>query len=413
MVLCISIVADGFLPQVGNIFPLFLSHQTLHDAAARRSSSCSAATATTLDATEPFTLVQSDLRSLKRRIKSIVEKNVGSNDKTKAGSSNPLLQAAAREFFERRERAWRPSVVLLMARALAADDEDPSKVSSEDESFAKHLMLAEIVEMMSTAQFIHDDVIEDFQSKETGNVAHKTYDAQLGNKVSLLAGDFLLARASVELARLTNVAVVEIMGSSLENMCRGEIMHAQAYLEDKLNSTYYIDKVSLKTASLLSNACLSSALLRGFPVDSPQSKAASDFGHNIGIAYQITKDAMAYSTLTSLEVPSVATMNEVIVGLPPMALSSAKNPQLHDIIMSGFKEPGDVEDALRLVEEEDGMSMSTEMADRYINSALEAIQTSLPESGFKRGLTTMCNYVVQDDQKGLQRAEWRAQNKLD
>ena len=74
---------------------------------------------------------------------------------------------------------------------------------------------------------IHDDVLEDLEASENGNVAHRSYGGPLGNKVSLLAGDFLLARASVELAKLTNVAVVEIMGVSLENMCRGEIMQAQ------------------------------------------------------------------------------------------------------------------------------------------------------------------------------------------
>lgn len=409
LVLCFSTLTYG-LKLFGHRLHIFpLSYQALHNPAAKSSQYCKVfgtATAVQDAATEPFSLVQSDLRNLKRRIKTLVESNVGSNDKTKAGSSNPLLQAAAREFFERRERAWRPSVVLLMARALTADGDNDE--SSNDEAFAKHLMLAEIVEMMSTAQFIHDDVLEDFQSKEIGNVAHKTYDAQFGNKISLLAGDFLLARASVELARLTNVAVVEIMGSSLENMCRGEIMHAQAYLEDKLNSTYYIDKVSLKTASLLSHACLSSALLRGFPVESSCSKAASDFGLNIGIAYQIKKDTMAYQALTSPEeVPSVATMNEIIVALPPLALSSAKNPMLYDIIMRGFGEPGDVECALRLVEEEDGIRMSTELARRHVNSALKSIQSTLPESEYKRGLTTMCEYVVQDEQIGLQRAEWR------
>ena len=56
----------------------------------------------------------------------------------------------------------------------------------------------------------------------------------MGNKVCILAGDFLLARSSVALAQLTNVDVVEIIGTSLENMCRGEIMQAQAFLEDKL-----------------------------------------------------------------------------------------------------------------------------------------------------------------------------------
>jgi len=58
-----------------------------------------------------------------------------------------MLKQAAREFFERRERAWRPGVVLLMARAL-----DAGYTDEDGEAIKKQLQLAEIVEMMSTAQ---------------------------------------------------------------------------------------------------------------------------------------------------------------------------------------------------------------------------------------------------------------------
>ena len=51
---------------------------------------------------------------------------------------------------------------------------------------------------------IHDDVLEDAEHITNGNIAHRMYSANLGNKVSVLAGDFLLARCSVELARPLN-----------------------------------------------------------------------------------------------------------------------------------------------------------------------------------------------------------------
>jgi geranylgeranyl pyrophosphate synthase len=125
-----------------------------------------------------------------------VDRQIGSNDKTLEGSTNPLLQEAAREFFERRERAWRPGTVLLLARALAASDEAaaaakagagaPGAAQSEQrcKPNAKQLQLAEIVEMMVTAQVIHDDVLEDMEMAEAGNVAHRMYSSALGNKVS-------------------------------------------------------------------------------------------------------------------------------------------------------------------------------------------------------------------------------------
>merc|ERR1712124_141477 len=99
----------------------------------------------------------------------------------------------AREFFERRERAFRPAVVLLVARAVESTEKG-KPVS------ARQCLLAEIVEMMCTATIVHDSVLEDDEESMLGNVAHRTYSQNAGNKVSVLAGDFLLARCSVALA---------------------------------------------------------------------------------------------------------------------------------------------------------------------------------------------------------------------
>ena len=104
-------------------------------------SSCSSSSVASARTVKPFEIVRTDLRELKTQIKQLVERHVASNDKTREGSTNPLLQEAAREFFERRERAWRPGTVLLMARALMEDAENQAMG-------AKQLKLAEIVEMM-------------------------------------------------------------------------------------------------------------------------------------------------------------------------------------------------------------------------------------------------------------------------
>jgi len=354
--------------------------------------------------------VKEDLRKLKRRIKELVENNVGSSDKTKEGSTNPMLKQAAREFFERRERAWRPGVVLLMARALDAG------ITDEDgEALMKQRMLAEIVEMMSTAQVIHDDVLEDLEASENGNVAHRSYGGPLGNKVSLLAGDFLLARASVELAKLTNVAVVEIMGVSLENMCRGEIMQAQARVEDKLNTTYYTETVSLKTASLLAEACKCTALLRGDGRSSPNADAAFEFGINLGIAYQISADIVSFNGLVKAHLDgdeeggalTPETMSLLVTALPPFALAAEldKTGELSEMAHRSFSEAGDVAAAIAAVEAAGGVALATEMAEGHITRARTAA-AMLPDSVFKEGLHVMADYIVEEDQKGLQRAEW-------
>ena len=315
-----------------------------------------------------------------------MDRQIGSKDKTMEGSTNPLLKDAAREFFERRERAWRPGTVLLLARALgasaeaaAAEEGDAPGISEgQCKPNAKQLQLAEIVEMMATAQVIHDDVLEDMDVADAGNVAHRMYSSELGNKVSLLAGDFLLARSSVQLARLTNTEVVSIIGTSLENMCRGDVMAAMATPEDHLSLAYYFETVSLKTASLLADACRCTAILAGHSSDSEAAAAAWRYGHHLACSYQITADIAAYraglaaaaaaaaatTTAPSMEkkssdgasAPQPADAKSLLLAigaLPPFVLAAADVPSLHAFALaaaSGEDEEGAAAKAVEILQ---------------------------------------------------------------
>ena len=174
-----------------------------------------------------------------------------------SGRSHPLLQEAAREFFERRERAFRPAVVLLVARAVESTEKG-KPVS------ARQCLLAEIVEMMCTATIVHDSVLEDDEESMLGNVAHRTYSQNAGNKVSVLAGDFLLARCSVALSQLGDLTVVELMATALESIVQGGVLKAQARQAGVAPS---LDDYQVGSAErpLNADASRSAAILAGSP----------------------------------------------------------------------------------------------------------------------------------------------------
>lgn len=87
-------------------------------------------------------------------------------------------------------------------------------------------------------------------------------------QVAVLAGDYLLARASVLLARLGDVQVVEIMATALDSLVQGEIMQLKMDPEKMLDISQYLKKSYYKTASLITNACKSCAILGGHEFDS-------------------------------------------------------------------------------------------------------------------------------------------------
>ena len=86
------------------------------------------------------------------------------------------------------------------------------------------LRLAEITELIHTASLLHDDVIDEADTRR--GVA--SVNSVFGNKLAVLAGDFLLARASICLARLRDVPVVECMSTIIEHLVRGEVQQMRS-----------------------------------------------------------------------------------------------------------------------------------------------------------------------------------------
>merc|ERR1719223_797075 len=138
---------------------------------------------------------------------------------------------------------------MLLSRALTSNNNDTSSTQQQQQQqdlLRAQRRLAEISEMIHTASLFHDDVIDDADTRRGSPAVHKVF----GNKMAILAGDYLLARSSVYLARLRNVEVYESMSLIIEHLVRGEVMQInKAYNESPMK--YYLRKNFYKTASLM------------------------------------------------------------------------------------------------------------------------------------------------------------------
>jgi geranylgeranyl pyrophosphate synthase len=257
--------------------------------------------------TDPFALVQGQLNDLTG--------NIGELLRT-AGDS-PVLDAVATYFFQSGTRAkhFRPSVVLLVGRATAAHSDQQQDVANESQQ-----RLAEIAEMIHTASLLHDDVIDESderRGKASGNAA-------FGNKVAVLAGDFLLARASMTLARLRNTEVVEVVSLVIEELVQGELLQIRvgSGSADGLNPEellqLYLRKNYLKTGSLIANAAKASAMLGEHSEEVCMS--AYNYGRHLGLAFQLMDDALDFKASAEALVRP-ATLN--LFSLVPALLNKA------------------------------------------------------------------------------------------
>ena len=258
--------------------------------------------------------------------------------------TTPSLNKIAKYFFEVNGKRIRPAIVLLMARAmrrgLIGDEKDGGGEDVDGEGgsggatvptpidlaevngkrkgsryrdeldvlLPTQHRLAEIAEIMHTASLLHDDVIDEGETRR----GVPTVNAMYGNKFAILGGDFLLARASVAMGRLRNHDVTELMSMIIEHLVKGEILQLKtppaftpssasasssasgvvapsatsldAHLSRYLTKTYY------KTASLIANSCHSVSLLAAHPT--PLQTIAYEYGRSLGLAFQVIDDIL-------------------------------------------------------------------------------------------------------------------------
>jgi len=330
-------------------------------------------------AANPFALVETDIAPLSERVSAQLE------------AEEPVLTASAQHFFgsgrTREGKRVRPVIVLLTGNATAV-----GKLTTQDEldaSWEKQKALAAITEMIHTASLIHDDVLDAADTRRGGSAVHRMYS----NKAAVLSGDFLLARASVALARLQVPQVTQEMAKSLEALVQGEIMQLKSTADERLSLEYYLTKSYCKTASLMAFSCKSAALLSGHSIMSDVAVAMEKYGYHFGLAFQVIDDLLDFTgTADTLGKPG---LQDMALGLStaPVLYAAEDHPELQELIARKFGEAGDVQRACDLVHASDGLPRTKALAMFHAQAAVDAC-CSLPESEARDGLIRLCHIVL-------------------
>lgn len=311
------------------------------------------------------------------------------------GTDHPVLNSAARYFFNSEDgkgkgKQVRPVMVMLLSRAMM-------QINDHLETSAPHLnytlksqrRLAEITEMIHTASLFHDDVIDDADTRRGQPAAHRAF----GNKMAILAGDYLLARASIYLARLRNVDVVECMSTTIEHLVRGEVLQIKDSRTGVADMEGYLRKNFYKTASLMANSCKSAALLNHATPEVVD--AAYRYGKHVGVAFQLIDDALDFEgSAASLGKPALADLNAGLSTAPVLFAAESHGDVLIPAMARKFKEAGDIDLALRCIQEADGVRRTKELAAVHAEMAMESVVKALEPSPFRDSLVHLASRVV-------------------
>ncbi|XP_067234624.1 decaprenyl-diphosphate synthase subunit 1 isoform X1 [Chanodichthys erythropterus] len=305
---------------------------------------------------DPFSLAQKDLQDLYEDIKKQLL------------VSKAELKALCDYYFDGKGKAFRPMIVILMARACNVHSNKEGILLPAQRSIAM------ISEMIHTASLVHDDVIDDSDTRRGKNTINKVW----GEKKAILAGDFILSAASMALARIGNNTVVSVLSQVIEDLVRGEFMQLGSKENENERFKHYLEKTFKKTASLIANSCKAVSILVNS--DPEVHEIAYQYGRNVGIAFQLVDDILDFTSCANrLGKPSAADL-KLGLATGPVLFACQQFPELHVMIMRRFSSDGDVDRAWQYVLKSDGVEQTNYLAQHYCQEAIRQISRLRPST---------------------------------
>lgn len=273
-------------------------------------------------------------------------------------TDNPLITEAIRRMLAAGGKRLRPRVTLLAAQACGADP-------------AEHLHLAAYMELIHVATLIHDDVVDNAAMRRGINATAVDY----GNRISVLAGDYLFAWIFDNVTRNYPAPIPNILSATLAEICDGEVLQLQALGRLDLAPDRYIEIARKKTASLFAASAQCGAIMGGG--DSSSIAALRDFGEAFGIAFQIRDDLLDVSAdERSLGKPAANDLTERKTTLPLIAALASGDGNLTAEVRRFYS--GGPNDAIPAIIEgiarEGGFGATRAEIARFVNRAKSALE---------------------------------------
>jgi heptaprenyl diphosphate synthase len=245
------------------------------------------------------------------------------------------------------------------------------------------------VELVHLGSLYHDDVMDNADTRH----GVPSVNARWGNLVAIVAGDFLLARAS-EIAAGLGTEVAALLAATIGRLCEGQVAEVQTAFDPGRGEPAYFAAIAGKTASLYAAACRIGAITAG--LDGRLVDAVTSFGHSFGMAFQIRDDVLdVVGTDEVLGKPAGHDMVEGVYTLPVIRALAAPDAgaELRALLRSPLDEPARNK-ATAIVRAAGGVGASIEMARRFADSAAEALA---PVSGsVAAGLAGLAHRLLDD-----------------
>lgn len=271
-------------------------------------------------------------------------------------SVDPFVTQVAGHLAAAGGKRLRPALTIASALAGGAEPTDDVVAGG---------VAAELVHLGSLH---HDDVMDDALVRRSVD----SVNARWGNLVAILAGDFLLARAS-EIAATLGTEAAGLMAATIGRMCEGQVGELRTAFDIGRTEEAYLASLAGKSAALMASACRIGALVAG--LDRPLVEGLTAFGDAFGMAFQIRDDILdVVASDTELGKPAGQDLVEGTYTLP--VIRALALPGVHAELAGLLGRPLEAPErdkARAIVRESGAVEASAGVACSYADAAVAAL----------------------------------------
>ncbi len=288
-----------------------------------------------------------------------------------ATTEDDFLTEVASHLIPAGGKRLRPAFVI--AAALCLDPKGDQSERLTDEMVRGGVA----VELVHLGSLYHDDVMDEAETRRGIEAVNHRW----GNLTAILAGDFLLAKAS-ELAASLGTEVAELLAATIGHLCEGQVRELQLIYDINRNEEQYLQAISGKTAELYATSCRIGGIVGG--AERAVVDQLTEFGHAYGMAFQVVDDILdLIATDEELGKPSGNDLKEGVYTLPVIRMIASGDP-IAELLGQQLDE--EVRDQARAaVIEGPEIASSIATAQMYVDKALSAL-VALPDTPAVRGM---------------------------
>ena len=258
---------------------------------------------------------------------------------------------------------------------------------------SKTISTAVVLELMHSASLLHDDVIDDSDSRHGQPSANRLWS----NKLAILAGDYMLASAMKELTRMHNIRIQQLVCDMSHTLSQGEVLELHHDSSMWISENLYFEIIRCKTASLFATCTEAGAISVG--ATGYQSSKLRRFGEELGICFQLQDDIFDYSENDQLGKPTMSDIRDHKATLPLIkALQRAPRQEADSLKQRIENDPFDwtlENDIKSFVLRYDGIRYAQQQIQEHKQTARQQLAVFHPISAAYEALLQLLDFTTQ------------------